>query len=164
MFQNVVPFHFQCGKNAKSQGTKSGEQGGWGMMTKLLLGTNCLVSGTFGRAHCRDEEPVVIAPKYQSFLLHIFSQAAQNVTEKNRVDRSVRRNKFRVNTTLHDEKKPVCSLMNSGPAATFFCSWRWWALPLQQMLLCFWIITVNPTFPTHYKLRDKIWALINFPL
>jgi hypothetical protein len=29
-----------------------------------------------------------------------------------------------------------------------FCSWWLWALPLQQLLLCFWVIIVNPNFVT----------------
>jgi hypothetical protein len=49
-------------------------------------------------------EPVVVAPKFQSFSLHIFSQAPQNITVKVRVDCSVRRNKFMVNSLLHVEE------------------------------------------------------------
>jgi hypothetical protein len=30
-----------------------------------------------------------------------------------------------------------------------------WILRLRGLLLCFWIITVNPTFVTRYDLRDK---------
>jgi hypothetical protein len=51
------------------------------------------------------KEPVVVAPKFQSFLLHIFFQVFQNGTVKARVDRSVRRNIFTVNNSLHVEKK-----------------------------------------------------------
>jgi hypothetical protein len=36
-------FIFNLGKKAKSQGAKSGEPGGWGMITMLLLGTNSVV-------------------------------------------------------------------------------------------------------------------------
>jgi hypothetical protein len=43
------------------------------------------------------KEPVVVAPKFQSFSSHIFSQASQNVTVKVRVDRHFRRKKFTVN-------------------------------------------------------------------
>jgi hypothetical protein len=50
-------------------------------------------------------EPVVVAPKFKSFSLHIFYQASQNVTAKVRVDRKVRRNKFMVNNALQVEKK-----------------------------------------------------------
>jgi hypothetical protein len=65
-------------------------------------------------------EPVVVAPKSQSFSSHIFSQASQNVTVKVRVDRIVRKNKFTVNNPLHIEKKQqTCSLLNSGPAMPF---------------------------------------------
>jgi hypothetical protein len=32
------------------------------------------------------KEPVVVVPKFQSFSLHIFSQASQNVTVRVRVD------------------------------------------------------------------------------
>jgi hypothetical protein len=51
------------------------------------------------------KEPVVVAPKFQSFLLHAFSQASQNVTVEVRVDRNVRRNKFTVNNLLNVKKK-----------------------------------------------------------
>jgi hypothetical protein len=49
-------------------------------------------------------EPVVVVPKFRSFLAHIFSQVPQNVTLKVRADHSVRRNKFTVNNTLHADK------------------------------------------------------------
>jgi hypothetical protein len=50
-------------------------------------------------------EPVVVAPKYQSFPSHVLCQASQNVTErvKVRADRRGRRNKFAVNNPLHIE-------------------------------------------------------------
>jgi hypothetical protein len=51
------------------------------------------------------KEPVVVAPKFGPFSLHIFSKSPQNVTVKVRVDRSVRRNIFTVNNSLHFEKK-----------------------------------------------------------
>jgi hypothetical protein len=50
------------------------------------------------------EEPVVVAPKFQSFLLHIFSQASQNIIVKVRVDHRVGKNKFTVNNPLHVKK------------------------------------------------------------
>jgi hypothetical protein len=65
------------------------------------------------------KEPVVVAPKFQSFSLHIFSQESQNVTVNVRADRIVMRNKFTVNNPLHVGKKSACSLLNSGPAALF---------------------------------------------
>jgi hypothetical protein len=50
------------------------------------------------------KEPVVVAPKFQSFSPNIFSQAYQNATVKDRVYRGVKRNKFMVNNPLHVEK------------------------------------------------------------
>jgi hypothetical protein len=50
------------------------------------------------------KEPVVVAPKFRSSLMHIFSQSSQNDTVKVRVERSVRRNKFTVKNPLHVEK------------------------------------------------------------
>jgi hypothetical protein len=41
------------------------------------------------------KEPVVVAPKFLSFSLHIFSQASQNVIIEVRADRSVRRTNSR---------------------------------------------------------------------
>jgi hypothetical protein len=51
------------------------------------------------------KEQVVFAPNFRSFSSHIFSQASQYITVNVRVDRSVRRNKFRVNNPLHVGKK-----------------------------------------------------------
>jgi hypothetical protein len=48
-------FIFNLGNKAKSQGSKSGEQGGWGVITTLLLVTNSMFLGTRGQAHCREE-------------------------------------------------------------------------------------------------------------
>jgi hypothetical protein len=66
-----------------------------------------------------------------------------------------------VNNPLHIEKKQwACSLLNSD-LSHLFCS-RWlWALPLWRLLLCFWVITVNPTFVTHYDPSDKDWVLVS---
>jgi hypothetical protein len=50
------------------------------------------------------KEPVVVAPKFQSFSSHIFCHVSQNTTVKVRIDRSVRRKKFMVNNPLHVEK------------------------------------------------------------
>jgi hypothetical protein len=57
------------------------------------------------------KKPVVVAPKFQSFSSHIFSQASENVTVKGIVDRSVRRKKFTVNNPIHIEEnneRPLC--------------------------------------------------------
>jgi hypothetical protein len=50
------------------------------------------------------KEPVVVAPKFWSFLAHIFSQVFQNITVKVRNDHGVRRNKFAMNNPFHVEK------------------------------------------------------------
>jgi hypothetical protein len=50
------------------------------------------------------KEPVVVVPKFWSFSSHIFSQASQNIIVKVRVDCSVRRNKFTMNSPLHVEE------------------------------------------------------------
>jgi hypothetical protein len=64
----------------------------------------CGFQGCVGGRIVVMKEPVVVVPKFQSFLSHIFSQASQNVTVKARVDCSVRRNKFMVNNPFHIEK------------------------------------------------------------
>jgi hypothetical protein len=67
------------------------------------------------------KEPVVVAPKFWSFLWHIFSQASKNVTVKVRVDHSVRRNKFMVNNPLHMKNKTMSMLFVELPTfCTFF--------------------------------------------
>jgi hypothetical protein len=58
--------------------------------------------------------PVVVVPEFQSFSLHIFSQASQNITVKVRVDLSVRRNKFTVNNPLNIKRNMMS--MNSRQA------------------------------------------------
>jgi hypothetical protein len=70
----------------------------------LLLVTDSGFQGHVDGCVVMMNEPVVVAPKFQSFLSHIFSEASQNITVKVRVDRSVRRNKFTVNNPLHVEK------------------------------------------------------------
>jgi hypothetical protein len=101
------------------------------------------------------KEPVVVTPKFRSFSSHIFSQASQNITVKVRVYHSARRNKFTVNNSLHIEKNNEHALCWTSHLPRLFFSWWLWAIPLQQLLLCFWIITANPTFVTCYDLEVK---------
>jgi hypothetical protein len=56
------------------------------------------------------KEQVVVAPKFRTFSLLIFSQASQNIAVKVRVDRSVRRNKLTVNSPHHAEKETMSML------------------------------------------------------
>jgi hypothetical protein len=63
------------------------------------------VQGRVGGCVVVMKEPVVVVPKFWSFSSHIFSQASQNFTVKVRVDRSVKRNSFLVDNSLHVEKK-----------------------------------------------------------
>jgi hypothetical protein len=73
----------------------------------------CGFQGCVGSRVVMMKNPVVVAPKFWSFSLYIFSQLSQNVTVKVRLDHSVRRNKFTV-------KKPVSMLfVYSGSAAPF---------------------------------------------
>jgi hypothetical protein len=65
-------------------------------------------------------EPVVVAPKFQSFSLHIFSQASQNVTVKVRVDHSVGMNKFMLNNPLHIKKTMRMLFAELWNCCTFF--------------------------------------------
>jgi hypothetical protein len=66
---------------------------------------HCGFQGCVGGRVVVMKEPVVVAPNFLSFSLHIFSQASQNVTEEVRVDCSVRRNKFTVNNLLLIKKE-----------------------------------------------------------
>jgi hypothetical protein len=67
----------------------------------------CGFQGCVGRRLVVMKEPIVVVPKFRSFLSHIFSQVSQNITVKVRVDHSVRRNKFTVNKPLHENKTHV---------------------------------------------------------
>jgi hypothetical protein len=123
----------------------------------------CGFQGCVGR-HVVMKEPVVVSPKFRSFLSHIFSQASQNVTVKVRVDHSVRRNKFTVNSPLHIEKYNEHAFCWISDLLRLYCSWWLWALPLWWLLLCLWIITINPTFVACYDPSDKCWVLVSLLL
>jgi hypothetical protein len=62
----------------------------------------CCFQGCLGRHIVMMKEPVVVAPKFQSFSSHTFSQVSQNIRVfvKFRVDHCVRRNKFSVKKTI----------------------------------------------------------------
>jgi hypothetical protein len=121
----------------------------------------CGFQGCVGRHVVVTKDTVVVVLKFWSFLSHIFSQASQNVTVKVGVDCSVRRNKCTVNNLLHVEKNNEHAVCWTLDLLHLFCPWWLWALPLRWFLLCFWIITVNPTFITRYNPRDKSWVLIS---
>jgi hypothetical protein len=67
-------------------------------------------------------EPLVVAPKFWSFSSHIFSQVSQNVTVwvKVRVDCSVTRNNFMVNSPLHIKKNNEMLFVELWTCRTFF--------------------------------------------
>jgi hypothetical protein len=48
----------------------------------LLVTDSCGFQGCVGGCIVVMKEPVVVAPKFRSFSLHIFSQASQNITVK----------------------------------------------------------------------------------
>jgi hypothetical protein len=84
----------------------------------------------FQGAHCCDEEPVVVAPKFWSFSSHIFSSLSQYVTVKIKVDRSVRKNKFTVNIPFTSKKAmsmlfvellTCCAFFALGDSGLFHC-------------------------------------------
>jgi hypothetical protein len=97
----------------------------------LLLVTNSGFQGHVGGRVVVMKEPVVVAPKFWSTSSHIFPQASQNVTVKVQVDRSVRRNKFMVNSPLHVGKKTMsmlfvelqtcCAVFALGDCGLFYC-------------------------------------------
>jgi hypothetical protein len=66
------------------------------------------------------KEPVLVAPKFWYFSLHIFSQESQNVTVCVRVDHSVRRSKFTVNNRLHVEKTMSMLFLDLRSCSIFF--------------------------------------------
>jgi hypothetical protein len=65
----------------------------------------CGFQGCMGKHIVVMKEPVVVAPEFRSFSLHIFSQASQNVAVKVKVDCNVRRSKFMVNNPHHVKKE-----------------------------------------------------------
>jgi hypothetical protein len=121
----------------------------------------CGFQGHVGRHVVMMKELAVVAPKFGSFLSHIFSQVSHSVTVKVRVDRSVRRKKRTVNNALHVGKNNEHALCWTLNLLCLFCSWWLWALSLRQLLLCFWIITINANFIIRYDPRDKSWALVS---
>jgi hypothetical protein len=83
----------------------------------MLLVTNSGFQGCVG-GRVVLKKPVVVAPKFQSFLSHIFTQASQNITVKVRVDCSVR-----WNNPLHLEKTMSVLFVELQTYRSFFCSW-----------------------------------------
>jgi hypothetical protein len=79
----------------------------------------CSFQGHVGGRLIMMKEPVVVASKFWSFSLHIFSQVSQNVTAKVSVDRSVWRNKYMMKKPIHVEKINEHALLNSRSAAPF---------------------------------------------
>jgi hypothetical protein len=76
--------------------------------------------GHVGRRIVMMEEAVMVAPKFQSFSSHIFSQASENITVKVRVDHSVRRNKFTVNGPIQVEKTMSMLFVELRTCRAFF--------------------------------------------
>jgi hypothetical protein len=100
----------------------------------LLLVTNCGFQGCVGGLIVVMKEPVVVAPKFRSFSLHIFSQASQKVTVKVRVEHSVRRNKFRLTIPFMSKKTmsvlfvelwTCCVFFALGDCGLFHCDDCW---------------------------------------
>jgi hypothetical protein len=156
-----LQFHFQFGKWSKITGGQVRRVGRMWNDNHVVSHKLCGFQGRVGRRVVTMKEPVMAAPKFQSFSSHIFSHASQNVTVKVRVDRSVRRNKFMVNSPLHAEKDNEHALCWTPDLSRPFCSWWSWALPRRWLLLCFSITTVNLTFFTLYDPRDKSWVLVS---
>jgi hypothetical protein len=129
-------FHFQFANKAKSQGAEFARVG-------RMENDNYVVS--YELCSCLGEGASFGCENFQVFSLHIFSEASQIVTVKVSVDSSVRRNKFTAKSPFTSEKQWEWSSLNSG-RATPFLFWWLWAVPLWRLLLCFGIITVNPTF------------------
>jgi hypothetical protein len=65
----------------------------------------CGFQGRVGGFIVMMKEPVLVAPEFWSFSLHIFSEVSQNITVKAIVGHSVRRNKFTVKNPLHVKEK-----------------------------------------------------------
>jgi hypothetical protein len=80
-------FHFQFGKQSEITVRRVGRMGNDNHV--VVSHKVCGFQGRVGGLVMK--EPVVVAPKFGPFSLHIFSQSPQNVTVKVRVDRSVMR-------------------------------------------------------------------------
>jgi hypothetical protein len=119
-----LQLHFQFGKQSEITGGSAWRVGRMGNNNHVVVSHKlCSFQGCVGKYIVAMKEPVVVAPKFRSFLSHIFSRASQSITVKVRVDHSIRRNKFMVNNLLSRQKKKkkqwACSLLNSRPAARF---------------------------------------------
>lgn len=74
-------FNYIFGNNAKSQRGRgvSGEYGGYGTITILFFITKmCHFEGRVSRLVVIVQQSIAFAPKFRSFLRHIFSQSPQN--------------------------------------------------------------------------------------
>lgn len=147
-------FIFSLGNKRKSQGTTSGEKGGWGTITMLLLITNPVVF--------RDMWAGMLSWwRSQMWLSHIFTQESQSITIQVRVYYSTRRNNSGW-TLLFMPKKTMSMLLVELRTCCSFFAWWLWALPLCQMLLCFWIITIIE-LPPHVMIPEiKAGSLLVF--
>jgi hypothetical protein len=95
-FKMSLQFHFEFGKQSEISRGKVWRVQRMGNEKRVIVSHK--LCGFQGRVGGRIVmEPVVVAPKFPSFLSHIFFHVSQNITVKVRVNRSVRRNKFRVN-------------------------------------------------------------------
>jgi hypothetical protein len=115
----------------------------------LLLVTPCGFQEHVGRCVVMMKDPVVAA--------HFLSSVSKHHS-KSQSWPSVRRTKFAMNNPLNVEKNNKHALCWTPDQPRLFCLWWLWALPLRWFLLCFWIITVNPTFVTCYDPTDKSWV------
>jgi hypothetical protein len=119
-----LQFHFQFGKQSEITVRQIGRMGNDNhvAVSHKLYGFQGCVGGCVVAM-----ESVMVSPKFLSFSSHIFSQGSQNVTVKDRFDRSVRRNKFTVNNPLHVKKTSM--LLSELRTSRTFLTWIRYRIP-----------------------------------
>ena len=94
-------------------------------------------------------QPVSILPHLTPFVPHIFPQSSQNLTVQLSFDSLTRWNNalnviyIYIYIYIYKKKKQHW-LDVTANLARLFWSQRGWRLPLRRLLLCFWIIIIQP--------------------
>ena len=93
-----------------------------------------------------------------------FPQLSQNLAVKIPIDSLTRWNKLLMQNSSNVKKNDQHFLEVAVNLVRFFRSWRGRRLPLRRLLLCFWVITVQPCFITSYDRGQEVRITSNCSL
>ena len=119
------------------------------------------------------QKPLSFLPHLRLFAPHIFPQSPQNLTVKIPIDILTRWNKLImhnssnviiiiiINIYIYIYKNDQHWFDVATNLACFFHLRRGWCLPLWKLLLCFWVIIVQPWFITSYNSVREVMITSN---